>query len=118
MSNSTKYDLEDRMLTFSKNLLAFLKKLPDNTVNFKLVDQCTRAGTSIGANYCEANEVDTKKDFQYRIGICRKESKETAYWLKIISEVNDNIEDEINLLLQESKEFIKIFSSMTSKNTE
>jgi four helix bundle protein len=110
------YDLEERTFEFAKRLLKFLDNLPQNTINFKLVDQCTRSGTSIGANYREANETDTQKDFLYRARICRKEAKETIYWLRLIDEFNDTIDsDELHFFLQESEEFVKIFSSIINK---
>jgi len=71
------YNLEARTLEFSKGPIRLCKKLPKNTVNFKLVDQGIRSGTSIGANYREANETDTKRDFRNRVRIAKKEAKET-----------------------------------------
>jgi len=68
-----KYDLEERTLDFGKRTIRMAKSLPKNTINFKLIDQVVRSGTSMGANYREANETETKKDFKYRIRICRKE---------------------------------------------
>ena len=74
-----KYDLEDRTLELGKEIIRLCKILPANTINFRLIDQSVRSGTSFGANYREANEAFTKKDFIYRMKICRKESKETYY---------------------------------------
>jgi four helix bundle protein len=74
-----------------------------------------RSGTSMGANYREANETETKKDFKYRIRICRKEGKETVYWLKLIIEANPEFKKRIEPLLQESSELVKIFASILEK---
>ncbi|KKR35544.1 MAG: hypothetical protein UT67_C0001G0049 [Candidatus Magasanikbacteria bacterium GW2011_GWA2_40_10] len=89
--------------------------LPKNTINFKLIDQVIRSGTSMGANYREANETETKKDFQYRIRICRKEGKETIYWLKLIIEANSDFKTRIEPLLQETGELVKIFAAIIEK---
>ena len=110
-----KYDLEDRTLEFGKRIVKFAKKLPQNTVNFKLIDQFVRSGTSMGANYREANETETTKDFKYRIRICRKEGKETIYWLKLVEEANPDFKEEIKSLLKETKELVKIFASILKK---
>ncbi len=79
IQNSKQYDLEGRTLEFSKRIIRLSKALPKNTINFRLADQLIRSGTSIRANYREANETETKKDFKFRIRICRKEGKETIY---------------------------------------
>lgn len=116
IKNSKRYDLEDRTLEFGKRIIRLAKALPKNTINFKLIDQIVRSGTSIGANYREANETETKKDFQYRIRICRKECKETVYWLKLIIEANPNIDERIKPLLQETTELVKIFATILEKS--
>ena len=75
--------------------------------------QIIRSSGSIGANYREANEALSKKDFKFRIKICRKEAKESLYWLKLIGETNDlRNGDEMNMLIKEADEFIKIFSAI------
>ncbi len=89
--------------------------MPKNTVNFKLIDQVVWSGTSQGANYREANETETKKDFSYRMRICRKEGKETIYWLKLIIEANPEYGKRIEPLLGETMELVKIFASILEK---
>lgn len=106
------YDLEPRTLEFGKRIIRLCQALPNNTVNFKLIDQIIRSGGSVGANYREANEAETRNDFKYRIRICRKESKETVFWLELIIEASPAFEKRIQLLLQESKEFVKIFAAI------
>ena len=73
IQNPKQYDLEERTLEFAKKIIRLVKALPKNTINYELIKQLIRSGTSIDANYCEANETETKKDFKYRIRICRKE---------------------------------------------
>jgi four helix bundle protein len=113
--NSKQYDLEDRTLEYGKRIIHLCKALPKNVVNFKLIDQVVRSGTSLGANYREANETETKKDFSFRIRICRKESKETIYWLNLIIEANPDFKERIQPLLQETSELLKIFAAIIEK---
>ena len=110
-----KYDLEERTLEYGKRVIRLCQALPKNTINFKLIDQIVRSGTSMGANYREANETETKKDFQYRIRICRKEGKETIYWLKLVIEANPDFKARIEPLLQETGELVKIFAAIIEK---
>ena len=111
-----KFNLEERTLDFSKAIINLCKQLPKNTINFKLIDQLVRSAGSVGANYREANETETKKDFCYRIRICRKESKESIYWLELILEANPDFQSKINELIIEAAEFVKIFASIAIKS--
>jgi four helix bundle protein len=111
-----KYDLEDRTLEFGKEIIRLCKILPANTINFRLIDQSVRSGTSVGANYREANETDTKKDFRFKIRICLREARETIYWLELIKEANQNFSVRIDKLISEIKELIKIFGSILEKS--
>ena len=115
MPSLKSYDLENRTLEFGKRIIRMAKALPKNTINFKLIDQVVRSGTSTGANYREANETETKKDFKYRVRICRKEGKETIYWLNLIIEANPEFEKRIKPLIQETTELVKIFASILIK---
>ncbi len=85
--NSKQYDLEERTLMFAKDVILFVKRLSMTITNIELIKQIVRSSGSVGANYIEANEALSKKDFIMRIKICRKEAKESRYWLKLI-EVN------------------------------
>jgi len=114
--NQKQYDLEERTLIFSKKIIKLAKELPKNQINFRLVDQLIRSGTSLGANYREANETETKKDFNFRIRICRKEGKETFYWLKLLADVNPSFQNEINYLANEVLELVKIFAAILMKS--
>jgi four helix bundle protein len=114
---SKKYDVEDRTLKFAIDSRLFLKKLPRTISNIEDAKQYVRSSGSVGANYIEANESLSKKDFCYRIKICRKEAKESSYWLKIMKATNSQFETEINIVLQESYELKKIFSSIIEKSS-
>jgi four helix bundle protein len=114
--NAKTYDLEERTLEFGKRIIRLCKSLPNNNQNKILNDQLLRSGTSIGANYREANETETAKNFRNRVGICRKEAKETNYWLKMIIEANPSFEKRIQNLLTESMELVKIFAAIQEKS--
>jgi len=105
-------------LEFSKRLIRLVKSLPNNDVNLILGRQVTRSGTSIGANYREANETETKKDFLFRPRTSRKEAKETVYWLNLVIGINPQLREEIQPVLQESKELLKILASIILKSTK
>src|SRR3989338_9909498 len=107
-----KYDLEKRTFKFSSNLIDFLKKCPKNHISNPLIDQCLRCGTSIGANYFEANGASSKKDFFNKIFICKKESRETKFWLRLLSGAidEDDLKEDCQILWNEAQEFNLIFS--------
>jgi len=111
------YDLEERTTLFSKHLIAFYKKCPNNIITIPLINQGLRAGTSIGANYMEANGASSKKDFKNKIFICKKEGKETMYWLELMAQVIDDekLKDECSSLWKEAHELTLIFSTIASK---
>ncbi|HEX7042072.1 MAG TPA: four helix bundle protein [Patescibacteria group bacterium] len=110
--NIKRFDLEERTLNFAKNVRLFIKDLPRSLTNLEDGKQLIRSSGSIGANYIEANESLSKKDFKMRIMICRKEAKETCYWLKLISTENEN---ERTKLLNEATEILKIFGAIYEK---
>jgi four helix bundle protein len=112
-----KFNLEERTLKYAKEIVKFCKRLERNAVNKELISQLIRSAGSVGANYREANESMTKKDFIYRIKICLKESKESSYWLELINEANEELRSEITSLLRESVELKKIFSSISEKSS-
>lgn len=114
--SNKRYDLEERTLDYGKQIIRLVKLLPRNTVNITLGSQVVRSGTSMGANYREANETETKKDFCFRIRICRKEGKETIYWLKLLEEANPELKEKIRPLLQETTELVKIFAAILEKS--
>ena len=118
-SQNTKppYDLEERTFNFAKDVRNFIKTLPNSSANFEDGKQLIRSSGSVGANYREANEALSKKDFTMRIKISRKEAKESEYWLRLILETN-NLQnaDEAKRLIQEANELKKIFSSIVEKS--
>lgn len=95
----------------------FAKELPGNNVISPLVDQFVRASTSIGANYAEANEGVSKKDFRNKIGLCKKEANETKYWLRMIAKAAPEDADDARLLWQEAKELHLIFAAIFRNST-
>ena len=110
------YDLEERTFLFAKNIRVALKEFKFNTIQNEDIKQLTRSSGSIGANYIEANESLSKKDFIYRVKISRKEAKESIYWLKLlISSGNNEQNESLKLLLTEAEELKKILSSILKK---
>jgi len=106
------YDLEKRTTNFSKQLLSCCKSIQRNTTNQNVISQMLRSGTSIGANYREANGCVSKKDFSNKIHICKKEAKETLYWLELLGEIETGFSKEIKILNQEAHELVLIFSKI------
>ncbi len=111
------YDLEERTFQFAKNVRLLIKKLPRTTGNLEDGKQVIRSSGSIGANYIEANESLSKKDFLMRLKISRKEAKESIFWLRLIQETN-HLENENMLisLIQEAAELKKILSAIIEKS--
>ena len=111
------YDLEERTFKFAKDVRLFVKTLPKSIANFEDEKQLIKASGSVGANYREANESLSKKDFVIRIKISRKESKESEYFLRLINETNDLPDkNEARRLIQEANELKKIFSAIIEKS--
>ncbi|MEY2574847.1 MAG: hypothetical protein QOF80_334, partial [Verrucomicrobiota bacterium] len=106
------FDLEERTATFGEAVIRFVKKIPRNPGNDRLVGQLVGCGTSIGANYCEANEGVSKKDFRNTIGRCVKEAKETKYFLRLIAAAEPRLAEQARALYREAKELHLIFASM------
>jgi len=110
-----KFDLEDRTAKFGENIIEFSKRIPSTPVTLSLISQIVRAGTSVGANYCEADCAETKKDFVHKMGICKKESKETKHWLRMIATAIPSLKEECRELWKEANELNLIFSSIINK---
>jgi four helix bundle protein len=115
--SSKRFDLEDRTLAFAQKVRGFIQKLPKSLSNIEDGKQLIRASGSVGANYIEANEAFSKKDFVFRIKICRKEIKESRYFLLLLN-INNNpdFENERNLLVQEATELMNIFGAIIRKS--
>jgi len=110
-----KYDLRDRTAKFGVNIINFAKKIPENSITRPLINQLVRAGTSVGANYCEADDASTRKDFFYKIGTCRKESKESKHWLQMVITAVPFLKNEARLLSAEAQELNLIFSAIINR---
>jgi four helix bundle protein len=106
------YDLEERTARFGEEIIEFVKTLPRDPINDPLIRQVIRSGTSIGANYMEADGAESKKDFRHKIALCKKESKETKHWLRMIAKANPNRRDDCKVLWKEVQELTLIFSSI------
>jgi len=115
--NSKQYDLEDRILKFAKDARSFVKKLPKTSGNIEDGKQLIKASGSVGANYIEANEALSKKDFIMRIKISRKEAKESRYWLRLVDTNNvKELEEQRNALINEATELMNIFGAILQKS--
>src|SRR5215471_9538000 len=106
------YDLEQRTARFGESVIAFAKSIPLSEITRPLVSQLVRAGTSIGANYVEADDADSKKDFRFKIGLCRREAKETKHWLRMIVAAEPQLRETARALWQEAQELNLIFSAI------
>lgn len=117
IQNSKQYDLEERTFEFAKRCRQFIKKLPKSTTNFEDCSQLTRSSGSIGANYIEANESLSKRDFVMRIKISRKEAKECIFWLKLVDiDGKPDLENEKLILIDEGMQLMKILGSIVRKS--
>ncbi|MEO8232984.1 MAG: four helix bundle protein [Ignavibacteriota bacterium] len=111
------YDLEERTFQFAKSVCLFMKSIPKTISNVEYSKQVIRSSSSVGANYIEANESLGKKDFVMHLRISRKEAKESIFWLRLISETNDEIyRNKCNDLILEATELKKIFSAIIEKS--
>jgi four helix bundle protein len=93
-SEGRRYDLAERTAAFAEKIVTFARKLPEDAVTRPLISQVVRSGGSIGANYCEADDAVSKKEFRQKIGTCRKESKETKYWIRVIVAAVPSVREE------------------------
>jgi four helix bundle protein len=115
--DSKPYDLEERTFEFARASRAFVRRLPRTLSNIEDVKQFVRASGSIGANSIEANEAIGKKDFVMKIKICRREAKESRYWLRLI-ELDGELKPEQARLIEEADQLTKIFGSIARKSEE
>lgn len=110
-----KYDLEERTAKFGEEIVRFAKRIKKDTVTLTIIRQLVDAGTSVGANYCEADDAESKKDFKHKIGICKKEARETKYWLRIVVVTSPELEKEAKILSNEARELNLIFNAIVNK---
>lgn len=110
-----KYNLEERTAKFAEDVIKFVKKLKISVFNRSIIDQLIRSATSIGANYCEADDAESKKDFKHKIGICKKESRETKHWLRMLAVSELEYKEQLKNLWTEAKELNLIFNAINNK---
>lgn len=109
-----RYDLEERTLQFTKNIYSLCREIPKSVPTTPIISQVIRSAGSVGANYIEANEALSKKDFVHRVKIARKEAKETVYWLNVLSSQYNN--KKVECLTTEAVELKKILSAIIEKS--
>ena len=108
-------DLMERTAQFGEVIIRFAKKIPHTPENLRLISQLVGAGTSIGANYCEADDSVSGKDFKKSVGTCRKESKETMFFLRMVAASEESLKEEARELWREAKELNLIFGAIWRK---
>ena len=111
------YDLSKRTVLFGESIIILCKGVKLDNINKPIINQLVRSGTSIGANYCEANNASSKKDFTNKIFICKKESQETKYWLQMLVGCNPEKKDEVRIIWKECHELTMIFQKIINTAT-
>ena len=114
-NDKNKYNLAERTSKFGCDVIVFVKKIKENNINKSIINQLVRSTTSIGANYMEADCAESKKDFIHKISICKKESKETTYWLHMLATAEPDKADDCRKLWKEAHELTLIFSSIAKR---
>ena len=109
------FNLEERTAQFGIDVIRFAKQIPKSIISVPLISQIVRSATSVGANYCEADCAETKKDFEHKIGICKKESRETKHWLRMIAEALPETKETCRKLWKESNELNLIFCAIVNE---
>lgn len=115
--NSQKFDLEEQTALFGENVIKFARLIPKDEITKPLISQIIRSGTSIGANYMEADGAESRKDFVHKMGVCKKECKETKHWLRMIATADLSSKERCKELWRECQELTLIFSTII-KNTK
>ncbi|MDA1337269.1 MAG: four helix bundle protein [bacterium] len=110
-----KYDLEERTAMFGEEVIKFCRDLPKNEITRPIINQLVKCGTSVGANYCEADDAESKDDFRHKIGICKKESRESKHFLRMAAVAVFEMADKARKLWIEAKELNLIFNSIYKK---
>ncbi|OQB05831.1 MAG: hypothetical protein BWY19_00715 [bacterium ADurb.Bin212] len=115
-NQNNKFDLEERTAIFAENVIDLVKTIPKNDVNSIIIIQLVKSATSIGANYCEADCAESKRDFEHKISISKKEAKEAKYWLRMLRKTSPQLLSEIDSLTWEARELCLIFVSIIKKS--
>ena len=113
--NSKQYDLEERTSKFGEEIIKLVKLIRSSNINNPIINQLVKCGTSIGANYMETNGAESKKDFIHKINICKKESRGTKHFLRMIVAANPEINEQAKVLWKEAHELTLIFGAITRK---
>ncbi|HCB22339.1 four helix bundle protein [Candidatus Daviesbacteria bacterium RIFCSPLOWO2_02_FULL_38_18] len=113
--NDKKFDLEERTAKFGEDVIKFCQKMPRGPITDPLITQLVKCGTSVGANYSEADDAESKADFKHKIGICKKEAREAKHFIKMIAVAVPALKEEAKPLWQEAKELNLIFNSIYRK---
>ena len=111
-----KYDLEERTAKFGESVISLAKTIPVNLVTTSLIPQLVRSGTAVGANFCEADDAGSRKEFIYRVSLCKREARETKHWLRMIVRAEPTFREAAAQLWQEAKELNLIFSAIHRRN--
>ena len=111
----SKFDLEERTAKFGEEIIRFCQRLPKNEITKPLVSQLIRSGTSAGANYCEADNAESGTDFRHKIGICKKETRESRHFLRMVLVAVPEVQEEANKLQKEAQELNLIFNAIYRK---
>lgn len=114
-NDKKKYDLAERTSKFGCEIIIFVKTIKETNINKSIMNQFIRSATSVGANYMEADCGESKKDFVHKIGICKKEAKETTYWLHMLATAEPDKAEDCRKLWQEAHELTLIFSAITKR---
>ena len=109
---TSNYDLEERTARFGEAVIEFCLGLPGSAVTTPLISQMVRSATRVGANYCEADDAESKRDFRHKIALCRKEARETKYWLRMIARAVAAQKSAARTLWSEAKELHLIFAAI------
>jgi four helix bundle protein len=114
-NGGAKFDLEERTARFGEEIIRFARELPKNQITEPLIRQLVKAGTSVGANYCEADDACSRKEFRQKIGYCKKESRETKHWLRMLAVAEPGHVKKARILWKEAQELHLIFASIFRK---
>jgi len=112
MKNNKNYNLEERTAKFAENIIDLVKSIRTTPVNKRIISQVVGSGGSVGANYCEANEAESKRDFIHKMAIAKKEIKETKHWLRLLARSNPEKKEKIRLIWDETQQLLLIFSKI------
>jgi len=112
MTKKREYDLERRTTCFAEQVIVAVKKIKQDSINRSVISQLVRSSGSVGANYCEATEAESRKDFIHKICISKKEIKETQHWLRLLAKSNPEYREQFLVIWRESQELLLIFSKI------